>query len=628
MKKNYKSIIFLLFALLLTIPIFTKVNAETPFTFSNTLKYGINSSDVLELQKFLNLNGFLISPTGPGSLGNETTFFGPLTKKAVILFQRAQGLLGDGIVGPMTRGKLHSTKPPVSNSSNEKPISPVVTPPQVPIVSSGWTLPKKIDISAISGVVVPVGGAVPVSVLEDTSRYTATISWNGNPTYFTGDTAYTAIITITPKRGHTLNGISENFFTVAGAITTNARNSGVVTALFPATPLIQLTIENPNLTTTKTYDGDDTAEVTAGDLIGIAGTDDVTVTAVATYDNSSVGIGKTITVEYTLSGDDADKYIKPVNYTTSSGVINAIVINNPTIAGVTASVTGANPVSSLADGTGYTATISWSGNPSIFITETAYTATITLTPKTGYTLSGVTQDFFTVAGASANNSANSGVVSALFPATQAIVDSYGLKYNVILGADGRIWLDRNLGATRVATSFDDYLAFGSLFQWGRGADGHELLNHTSATNVTAVNGSTFTLSTTDTPGNNLYIKNENTLDWRNPKNDNLWQGLNGINNPCPNGFRLPTGGVSGEWKTLADAAGIVNSTTAYNSTLKLTLAGYRGWGGAFDQGTYGIYWSSSPSGTSALDLYFTSSGGSPVDSSARVTGFSVRCIKD
>ena len=37
---------------------------------------------------------------------------------------------------------------------------------------------------------------------------------------------------------------------------------------------------------------------------------------------------------------------------------------------------------------------------------------------------------------------------------------------------GNIWMDRNLGASLVATSFDDYQAYGCLYQWGRGNYGH------------------------------------------------------------------------------------------------------------------------------------------------------------
>jgi hypothetical protein len=44
---------------------------------------------------------------------------------------------------------------------------------------------------------------------------------------------------------------------------------------------------------------------------------------------------------------------------------------------------------------------------------------------------------------------------------------------------GKTWMDRNLGASRQATSSTDYLAYGALFQWGRAADGHECITWTS-----------------------------------------------------------------------------------------------------------------------------------------------------
>jgi len=48
------------------------------------------------------------------------------------------------------------------------------------------------------------------------------------------------------------------------------------------------------------------------------------------------------------------------------------------------------------------------------------TATITLTPTSGYTLTGVTANFFSVVGAtSVTHSANAGVITAVFPATAA-----------------------------------------------------------------------------------------------------------------------------------------------------------------------------------------------------------------
>ena len=39
---------------------------------------------------------------------------------------------------------------------------------------------------------------------------------------------------------------------------------------------------------------------------------------------------------------------------------------------------------------------------------------------------------------------------------------------------GRTWMDRNLGASQVATSYTDELAYGDLYQWGRLSDGLHL----------------------------------------------------------------------------------------------------------------------------------------------------------
>jgi len=71
-----------------------------------TLKLGMTDPEVKLLQIYLNTHGFPVSLTGPGSLGLETNFFGPKTKAAVILFQKAKGLVPDGIVGPKTKAVM------------------------------------------------------------------------------------------------------------------------------------------------------------------------------------------------------------------------------------------------------------------------------------------------------------------------------------------------------------------------------------------------------------------------------------------------------------------------------------------------------------------------------------------
>jgi formylglycine-generating enzyme len=93
------------------------------------------------------------------------------------------------------------------------------------------------------------------------------------------------------------------------------------------------------------------------------------------------------------------------------------VINVTVIPGVTAPVAGAAPVSSIVETTQYSGTVAWSGNPTIFEAVTVYTATITLTAKAGFTFTGVVANSFTVTGATATNPANSGIVAAVFPAT-------------------------------------------------------------------------------------------------------------------------------------------------------------------------------------------------------------------
>jgi len=57
--------------------------------FSRTLRLGITGPEVLELQRFLNLQGFVVASEGNGSPGNESDYFGTKTQRALIRFQEA-----------------------------------------------------------------------------------------------------------------------------------------------------------------------------------------------------------------------------------------------------------------------------------------------------------------------------------------------------------------------------------------------------------------------------------------------------------------------------------------------------------------------------------------------------------
>ena len=63
---------------------------------------------VQNLQKFLNRNGFTLATTGPGSVGQETSFFGPRTLAALKRFQSAYYIPVTGVVNARTRKIINS----------------------------------------------------------------------------------------------------------------------------------------------------------------------------------------------------------------------------------------------------------------------------------------------------------------------------------------------------------------------------------------------------------------------------------------------------------------------------------------------------------------------------------------
>jgi len=149
--------------------------------------------------------------------------------------------------------------------------------------------------------------------------------------------------------------------------------------------------------------------------------------------------GATPTITATTSGTCKITATKAadVNYSSTSSsamtfTFNKAAISVAGVAGVTAPVRGATPVTTTTAGTGYTGTVTWSGSPSVFAASTAYTATITLTATSNYTLTGVSANFFTVTGTStaATHLINSGVITAVFPATAALSAQAALSFTL------------------------------------------------------------------------------------------------------------------------------------------------------------------------------------------------------
>jgi len=181
----------------------------------------------------------------------------------------------------------------------------------------------------------------------------------------------------------------------------------------------------------------------------------------------------------------------------------------------------------------------------------------------------------------------------------------------------KCWFDRNLGASKVAEAMNDQPSYGFYYQWGRLTDGHQVSNSPTVN----------TLSPSDVPGTNRYITISDTqpYDWRSPQNNNLWQAPANINNPCPDGWRVPT---RQEWLNEASTWSAQNRIGAFTSPLKLPVTGLRNQTGSISgTGTSGNYWTQTPATPSAFYFSFGQFSAS-IFGEVRAVGMPVRCIKN
>lgn len=81
-------------------------------SFTRDLTVGSTGDDVKALQQWLNAGGYQVAASGAGSPGNESSYFGSLTRAALAKYQAAKGITPSvGYFGPKTRASIAAAAP-------------------------------------------------------------------------------------------------------------------------------------------------------------------------------------------------------------------------------------------------------------------------------------------------------------------------------------------------------------------------------------------------------------------------------------------------------------------------------------------------------------------------------------
>jgi uncharacterized protein (TIGR02145 family) len=182
------------------------------------------------------------------------------------------------------------------------------------------------------------------------------------------------------------------------------------------------------------------------------------------------------------------------------------------------------------------------------------------------------------------------------------------KYTVKKLADGNVWMTENLRIVdKEITSADSNLLSGETYTIPASSSSGFGDYNTNNAYVDSTYGGYY----------NFYTA---TAGWG---TDSVTSG-NSPKDICPKGWRLPTGGSSGEFQTLYSN---YNSSALMQGEPNFALSGRVFYGSVYNQGSSGDFWSSTVySANSAYFLNLNSSYVYPANYNNKYIGFSVRCI--
>jgi hypothetical protein len=205
----------------------------------------------------------------------------------------------------------------------------------------------------------------------------------------------------------------------------------------------------------------------------------------------------------------------------------------------------------------------------------------------------------------ARNSSNQIVWSWHIWVTGYVPNTTTVNYN------GRVWMDRNLGAK---TNGTNATAYGLYYQWGRkdpfpsGANATTMLTTYGSAPATIVSGPVSLTYSIQNP-NKFYTSSSGNYDWLSPQRSDLWYNSGKtIYDPCPDGWRVP---LNTEFSGLFPD-NTLSGFWLYDGILSNATTGGGWWSGVI----YGLY---------AYNLF---SNGNVYNIFLRAYGFSVRCIKN